>query len=393
LNGVTAITDETVAPLRAELPGIEDGLYLNHGFSGRSPRAVGERIAACQQRWQVLGPGSPRAVGEGWAAVEAARTAVAGLVGAAREAIALTASTSIGLAIVLAGLRWQPGDELLLSDREHSGLLTPATALAQRSQVALRLFPGAATDPVSAIAETLTPRTRLVALSEVLFIDGRRLPVDEIARVCHANDTLLLVDGAQSVGVLPARPLEAGIDFYAATCHKWLSGPEGTGFLVVAPEHLARGTVHPTVVGYSATGAQPGTLSATASRYEGSTVNFADFAAVPIALDFLRRGGSEEARHVRIVSLARRFRDRLREIPQTRLLLEPDDAQLSGLVSWNLEGHDPEQVVSRLLDDHGICTRTVPSPRAARASFHFYNTTAEVDRLAEALGAIATSPR
>lgn len=385
------ITDDTVAPLRAELPGIEDGLYLNHGYSGRSPRVVGERIAARQQRWQQLGPGSPRAVEECWADVEAARTAVAGLVGAAREAIALTPSTSIGLAIVMAGLRWQPGDELLTGDREHGGLLTPATALALREGVTVRTFSGAAEDQAAAVREALAPRTRLVALSEVLFIDGRRLPIGEIADACHANGTLLLVDGAQSAGVMPVRPLEAGIDFYAATCHKWLSGPEGTGFLVVAPEHLARGTVHPTVVGYAAAGSRTGELSATASRYEGATVNFADFAAVPVALEFLRRGGSEEARHARIVSLACRFRERLREISTARLLLEPDAAQQSGLVAWNLDGHEPERVVARLLEEHGICVRTVPSPRAVRASFHFYNTSGEVDRLAAAVGAVAGS--
>jgi L-cysteine/cystine lyase len=330
---------------------------------------------------------------ECWAGVEAARIAVAGLVGAAREAVALTPSTSVGLAIVMAGLRWQPGDELLISDREHIGLLTPAAALALREGVTVRRFSGAAPDAIAAIQGALTPRTRLLGISEVLFIDGRRLPVAEIAQLCHSNGTLLLVDGAQSAGMLPVRPLEAGIDFYSATCHKWLSGPEGTGFLVVAPEHLARNTVYPTVVGYAATGGHPGELSPTAARYEGSTVNFADFAAVPIALEFLRRGGSEEARHARIVSLARRFRERLREIPTARLLLEADDAQQSGLVSWNLEGHDPERVVARLLDEHGICVRTVPSPRAVRASFHFYNTTGEVDRLAAALHVIAASSR
>ena len=71
------------------MPGIEDGLYLNHGYSGRSPRVVGERIAACQQRWQERGPGAPPVVAECWDAVEAARNAIAALVGAAREAVAM----------------------------------------------------------------------------------------------------------------------------------------------------------------------------------------------------------------------------------------------------------------------------------------------------------------
>jgi selenocysteine lyase/cysteine desulfurase len=184
--------------------------------------------------------------------------------------------------------------------------------------------------------------------------------------------------------------LETGADFYAATCHKWLSGPEGTGFLVIAPEHLARGTVAPTVVGYAAMGDRPGTLSGTAARYEGSTLNFADFAAVPIALDFLKRGGSAEARHARMVAVARHFRHRLRGTPGVRLMLEPDEAQDSGLVSWTVNGHRPDPVAQRLLEEHGICVRGIPNPPAVRASFHFYNTMEEAERLADAVAALVS---
>lgn len=381
------IPEATIAALRAELPGIQENLYLNHGSSGRSPVAVGERITERQQCWQRIGPGSLTAVEEGWAAVEAARAAVAEWVGAAREAVALTASTSVGLAIVFAGLAWQPGDELLISDREHVGLRVPAAAAAARWNVTIRTFPGDAPDPVAAVRGALTPRTRLVAFSHVLYTSGRLLPVEAIARVCHEQGTLLLVDGAQSAGVLPIRPLEAGIDFYAATCHKWLSGPEGTGFLIVAPEHLARGTVHPTVVGYSA-GGPAGELNSTAARYEGSTVNFADFAAVPLALDFLRRGGTDPARHARILAVARHFRGALRRVPGARLLLEPDDEQQSGLVAWTMDGLEPPQVEARLAADHRIIIRSIPYPPALRASFHFYNTPEEAERLAERLMAM-----
>jgi L-cysteine/cystine lyase len=379
------IDESTIAALRRELPGVDENLYLNHGYSGRSPVGVGERIAERQRRWQRIGPGSPLAAAEGWDGVEAARTAIAELTGTAREAVALTASTSAGLAIVMAGLPWEPGDELLTSDQEHVGLLTPVAAVASRWGVSVRKFPANAADPVCAISELLTPRTRLLAFSEVLFTSGRVMPVAEIARACREQGVLVLADGAQSAGVMPVRPLESGADFYAATCHKWLSGPEGTGCLLVAPEHLAHGTVHPTVVGYAAAGDRPGTLAQTAARYEGSTLNFADFSAVPVALDFLRRGGAAADRYDRILDLALQFRNRLRELRGARLLLEADEDQRSGLVSWTMEGQDPARVASRLLDEHGICIRTVPAPAALRASFHFFNTAEEVDRLAGAL--------
>lgn len=379
------IAAATIAALRRELPGIDENLYLNHGYSGRSPMGVGDLIAELHRRWQRLGPGSPPAVEEALAGVEAARAAIAALAGAAREAVALTPSTSVGLATVMAGLPWQQGDELLTSDQEHSGLLTPVAALAQRHGITVQEFAANAPDPAAAVRDALSPRTRLVAFSQVLFTTGRLLPVSEIVRVCHEHGALVLVDGAQSAGVLPDRPLATGADFYAATCHKWLSGPDGTGFLLVAPGHLARGTVHPTVVGYSAQGDRPGTLTQTAARYEGSTVNYADIAGIPVALDFLRRGGTPEDRYASMLSLARHARARLREIPGVRLLLEPDEAQQTGLVSWSMDVLDPRPVAARLLHDHGICVRTVPSPPGLRASFHFFNTPEEADRLAEAV--------
>jgi L-cysteine/cystine lyase len=288
----------------------------------------------------------------------------------------------VGLAIVMAGLPWQPGDELLISDGEHAGLLTPAAAVAARWNVSIRTFPGDAPDLVAALRGGLTRRTRLVAFSEVLYTTGRVLPVETMTRLCHEQGALVLVDGAQSAGVLPVRPLAAGVDFFAATCHKWLSGPEGTGFLVVAPEHLARGTVHPTVIGYAASGAHPGELAKTAVRYEGSTTSFADFSAVPVALDFLRRAGDPAARHQRIVAVARHFRGCLRGVPGARLLLEPDESQRSGLVSWTMDGLDPVAVTARLFDEHQIIIRSIPTPPALRASFHFYNTLEEAERLA-----------
>src|SRR5437868_9950924 len=97
------IADATIASLRSELPGIDENLYLNHGYSGRSPAAVGERIAERQRRWQRIGPGSPAAVDECWGAVEEARDAVAGYFAVPRECVAMTPSTSVGLAIVMAG--------------------------------------------------------------------------------------------------------------------------------------------------------------------------------------------------------------------------------------------------------------------------------------------------
>jgi L-cysteine/cystine lyase len=154
------------------------------------------------------------------------RASLAGLVGAEPEQVALTGSTTDGCNIVVAGLDLAPGDEVVTTTEEHFGLLGPLHASGARV-VAVEPDP-------DAIAAAVTPRTRLLALSQVLWTTGRELPVRELR---ERTGVPVLVDGAQSVGAIPVAA--AGIDFLTVSGQKWLCGPDSTGALVVAdPERL-----------------------------------------------------------------------------------------------------------------------------------------------------------
>jgi L-cysteine/cystine lyase len=155
-----------------------------------------------------------------------AREQFAALVGAESEQIALTGSTTDACNIVLAGLDLRPEDEVVTTAEEHFGLLGPLHASGARVVVA-------APEP-EAILAAVTPRTRLLALSQVLWTSGRALPVRELR---ERSGVPVLVDGAQSVGAVPVEA--AGLDFLTISGQKWLCGPDATGALVVAaPERL-----------------------------------------------------------------------------------------------------------------------------------------------------------
>jgi L-cysteine/cystine lyase len=157
---------------------------------------------------------------------EQVRAALAALVGVPADSVALTSSTTDGCNIVFAGLGLRPEDEVITTTEEHFGLLGPLRTSGARVVMV-------APEP-EAILAAVTPRTRLLALSQVLWTSGRVLPVAELR---EQTGVRVLVDGAQSVGAIPVDA--RGMDFLTISGQKWLCGPDSTGALVVAdPEQL-----------------------------------------------------------------------------------------------------------------------------------------------------------
>ncbi|MDX6370706.1 MAG: L-cysteine/cystine lyase [Gaiellaceae bacterium] len=167
----------------------------------------------------------------------ALRTAVRGqladLIGTTPEHIALTSSTTDGCNIVAAGLDLRPGDEVVTTSSEHPGLLLPLNVSGARVRVA-EVAARPTADAVDTILACVTPKTKLLALSHVLWTTGQVLPVDELK---NRTGLPMLVDGAQSVGAMPVDVGE--LDYYTVSCQKWLCGPEPLGALYVRdPEAL-----------------------------------------------------------------------------------------------------------------------------------------------------------
>jgi L-cysteine/cystine lyase len=219
---------------RARYPVLERCAYLNAGTAGPVSVATHRAVAEWEERALRRGRGDrPYQFEEGDEVRDRARAGLAALLSVGADRVALTASTTEGCNLVVTGLRLGPGDEVVTTDAEHPGLEEPVRASGARVRVAAVLG-RSAEEVLEAIAAEVTSRTRLVALSHVLWLNGQVLPVAEIKRATGAP---LLVDGAQSVGAIPVDA--AGADFYTVSGQKWLCGPELTGALVVAdPERL-----------------------------------------------------------------------------------------------------------------------------------------------------------
>jgi L-cysteine/cystine lyase len=227
MAGVTVVVpEEVVTEARVGFPVLDRIAYLNAGTFGPLSRRVGDAMRDAQERDLAEGRSGMPYFLETLELREQVRRRVGELVGAEPGTVALTSSTTEGCNIVLTGLGLTEDDEVVTTTDEHFGMLGALGASAARVVV---VEPDA-----DRILAAVTPRTRLLALSEALWTTGALLPVRELR---DRSGVPVLVDGAQSAGAIPVDV--RGVDFFTISGQKWLCGPDATGALVVTdPERL-----------------------------------------------------------------------------------------------------------------------------------------------------------
>ncbi|BDG60737.1 aminotransferase class V-fold PLP-dependent enzyme [Caldinitratiruptor microaerophilus] len=380
--------DEKLAAIRAQLPALARGVYLNNGTTGPLPVPAAEAMQAALARELGQGRVDPMYFPEVFATVRELRAALADLLGATPGEIALTANTTEGMNLALLSLRWRPGDEVITATTEHPGGLFPVHVLRRRYGVTVRMAdlttPGP--DPVEAVRRLITPRTRLIAVSHVAWGTGELYPIADLAELAHRHGALLAVDGAQGAGAVPVDLRSAGVDFYAFPGQKWLLGPEGTGGLYVRADVQAE--LLPVFAGYftaQAHNAHDFLPHPDARRFEWGGRHPVALAGLLAAVRWLSREVGPGWAAARIQALAARLRQRLGEVPGVRVVT-PD--RHAGLVTVQVEGMEPEAAARELLR-RGFWIRSVPTPPGVRISCGFYNTEEEIDRIAGALADLA----
>jgi selenocysteine lyase/cysteine desulfurase len=364
------------AGLRASIPATERCTYLNTGATGPSPTQVVEATTAYLERHQYAAPCGEGPYQVASDARESAREAVAGLLGASSDDVALTRNTVEGVNLVANGLDWEPGDVVVRTDLEHGAGILPWARLEREAGVEVRVLETTDGRLDMDALKTALADARLCCLSSLTWNYGTRLPIADVVDVAHDAGARVLVDAVQSVGQQPVAVDAWGADFVAASGHKWLLGPWGAGMLYVAADALEALT--PPRIGYFSVEdayADPFTYEAGAKRLELGTTAIAPYVGLERAIDLFEDIGLETV-EARIAALAGRLAEGLGD-----RLVGPADPE-SGLVSFAVD--DPEATVERLAE-HGIVIRDLPDPAVCRASVHAFNTAEEVDALLAAL--------
>lgn len=396
MSNLAIAPPETLLTHRQQFPALQNKLYFNYGGQGPLPNAALDAIVHSYRFMQEHGPFS-NAIGV-WATeqIAAAHQTIATELGVPPDTITLTESVSVGCNIALWGLPWQTGDHLLLSDCEHPSVIAAAQELSRRYGVIVdtchllnTLNEG---NPIAAVTAQVTPQTRLVAISHILWNTGQVLPLVDIIAACRQQhpEVLILVDAAQSVGVMPLDLSALDVDFYAFTGHKWWCGPDGLGGLYV--KDSLREVLPPTFIGWrgiqvDAQGT-PNAWKPNGSRYEVATSAFPLLAGLTTAIQVHQAWGSPLQRFERIQQLSDRLWRQLRQIPKVHCLHQHPPA--AGLVSFHIEGY-PSTTLVKTLEAQKICIRTILNPICVRACVHYLTLEAEIDTLVEQIAAMAQS--
>lgn len=376
--------------LRRELPVLGQCIYLNTGTAGPLPRCASDAIQGAAELERTQGRGDFRSFGAFLEVREAARSLVAQLLHAAPREIALTHHTSDGVNIVLWGLRWKPGDELVTTSLEHDAVAVPAGVLARRLGVQARFADiGLGDQALGAVAAALSPRTRLLVLSHVMYSTGAALPVAPIVKLAHEQGVQVLVDGAQSCGVVPVDVRELEVDYYTVSGQKWLCGPEGTGALYVRADRL--GELEATFASYFSAAhhdfAGQVALHDDARRFESGMVYRPALHGFRASLAWMLESVGIARAAERSVALARAARAMLESIEG--VTLRTPEACQAGLLSFDLPAFSPARLralASRWAAERQLIVRSIDHrPYALRASFGFFNTEAEVAELTSAV--------
>ena len=384
-----------VSRLREQIPACLAMTYLNTGWSGPSPLSVVSAIKERLDLEMLQGPTSPEVSQSGREIHAEAREAVARLVNATADEICLTKNTTEGLNMVMNGLAWRQGDEIITCDLEHSSVLIPSYFQQRRHGAAVKVLPVAPDETrekiLEKIEEAISERTRLVFLSHVEYSSGLRMPVKEIRELTRDRDVMLLLDGAQTAGQVALDMADMDCDFYSIPVQKWLLGPEGAGALYIRRDRIPQ--VEPTHVGGRAVVSNedpyrfepdPTTmdkflLASTSAPLQAGTV---------AAINFIQGIGVDKIEE-RNLDLAGAMKKALGETPGVKVLSPLDRDSSSGLVSFAIDGVEPEVAVSRLWEEHRILVRPVSFPPGIRISLHFFNTEEEVEQAAEVVRALA----
>jgi L-cysteine/cystine lyase len=379
---------------RQQFPALANKAYFNFGGQGTLPQAS---LVAIQQAYEYVQKHGPFSGGvNAWIMEEAKQTkeAIASELGASVEAIALTEDVTVGCNIAMWGIDWQAGDRMLLTDCEHPGIVATAQEIARRFGVEVSTCPIMETlnqgDATAVIVQNLTPRTRLVVLSHLLWNTGQLLPLAEIVAACHNYATgsqliRVLVDAAQSVGSLPLNLTELGADFYAFTGHKWLCGPEGIGGLYVRPDALE--SLNPTFIGWrgiiTGKAGKPVGWKPDARRFEVATSTYPLYAGMRCAIATHQQWGTPQERYEQICQLSEYLWQRLSQLDGVRCLrTSPPQA---GLVSFVLTNGQAHNQLVQSLEQQGFMVRTILDPDCIRACVHYFTQHAEIDSLIEAI--------
>jgi selenocysteine lyase/cysteine desulfurase len=327
----------------------------------------------------------------------AARPAIARLINAHEDEIALVESTTHGLALAANAIPLSPGDRILMPDLEYLQVAVPWLQK-KKDGIEIDLVPNRRGEVlIEDVAARITPRTRVVTVSSVQWSHGYRLDLAALSRLCHDRNLWLVVDAIQQLGAIPLDVRETPVDFLACGGHKWLNSPYGCGFLYIQREATPR--LNPSLAGYLSVESPSGGwgeyfqtpsilptgdfhYTPQARRYEhGGTANYPGAVGLAASLQLIEDlGPAKIAEHIYALT------DRLIAGLDTlglEVITPRARGNRSGIVTFSVGNADANvHLMNQLLAAKILVSvRYTANVGGIRVSCHFYNSEEDIDAL------------
>ncbi len=368
-----------------------DFIDLDHANTSPTSTAIFEAFAKRSRR---LSQAPAERFGEmlGYTGIDI-RKNLAKLLGTQEERFAMTPNATYGLNTVIHGFPLTAGDEILVTNHEYPDMIETILQRTKREGIVMKTVsvPAIGEDLlalVSRIKQGITPRTKLLLISHVSAWSGEILPVAEVTKVSRESGVAVLVDAAQSVGMLDVNFDRIGCDFLATSLHKWLGGPISTGVLVMKKEHV--GKVWPLHPPSWDTSQYPMDL------YEwAGTINMAANASIGEVITFQQMLG-QKRKLSRMRYLGKYWQDNISGDSKIEILTPSQTERSFGVASFAVRDMPSSALVRYLRKEKGILVqdksgRHSPFTNAIRVSPGPYTTPKELDKFVAALKSVVRS--
>jgi cysteine desulfurase/selenocysteine lyase len=380
--------------VRADTPGVEHVVHFNNAGAALPPRQVVAAVVEHLQREAEIG--GYEAAAERKDRWEHTYDALAQLLGAERDEIAVVENATRAWDMAFYAFTFQPGDRILTGRAEYASNWIALKQVTDRTGASIEVVPDDESGQidVAALEQLIDERVKLVSLVHVPTQSGLVNPAAEVGRVTRAAGVPLLLDACQSIGQLPVDVNEIGCDILSGTGRKFLRGPRGTGFLYVRRELIER--LEPPFLDMHAAEWQPDgsyRIRSDARRFENWETYYAGKIGLGAAVDYALAIGIENGWD-RIRALASRLRTELAALPDVTVL--DRGAVLGATVTFAVAGLAAADVQRRLAAENinvsvmdAASARLDFDPRgldeAVRSSVHYYNSDDEIDVLVDAV--------
>ena len=386
----------TIGSIRDDFPMLAHSTHFNCGGMAPLSTSVGAELLRVPTAIIEQGPARLLAHDDDFLGIEKARAKLARFIGAEPDEIAFTTQFSTAVNIVVEGLPWQPGDEVIVTDQEHPALLIPLMNVVRRHGLKVSRIPVShnADEMLTNFQALLTNRTKLVAVSHVTTDSGTRLPAAEMTRLAHERGSYVLFDGAHSVGQFPLDVHALGCDFYAMVGYKWLLGPYPSAALYLRREMLDHVEVtwcgsNMTQTGSVTMGVDELNWIPGARRFEYGGRTYSYDTAMVTGLSYVERFGVEaveaHSRH-----LTAYFHDGLKRVPGARIHSPTDLHAATGIATVSLDNMDGGTVSAALRERWNMIQRPALRGTSVRISLAAFIEESDVDLLIDSLATLAT---